>query len=319
MREAALPYVESNRFLAKAESGAGNRRPKEIFMNIFKYIAFVLLVVTSVTVGAGDSFAHFQMIYTPKSALTADEPGKIGLLVVFTHPFEAGHTMDMGADESGKVSPPAAFGVMSFDKKSDKIVKTDLIKDLKPIEFSSLTNKGKGYKLDHKLAGIGDFVFYLDPALYYDKTEDQYMRQITKVIVNRGGAPSAWDKAVGLDAEIVPLDKPYALWTGNVFRGVVMKKEGDKMVPVPDAEIEVEFLNHEIKGNAFAKEEKVKAPQDAFVTQTIKANSQGEFAYAIPKAGWWGFAALGVGGELKHQGKPLSVDAVIWVQAQDMK
>ncbi len=32
--------------------------------------------------------------------------------------------------------------------------------------------------------------------------------------------------------EIIPLDKPYALWTGNVFRGVVTCK-GE---PVPDAE-----------------------------------------------------------------------------------
>lgn len=288
-------------------------------MKVSKTFAFVLLVVVSLAMGAGQSLAHFQMIYTPKSALTTDEPGKINLLLVFTHPFEAGHTMDMGADESGKVDPPAAFGVMSFDKKADKLVKVDLAKDLKPLEFTSLTNKGKAYARDYKLAGIGDFVFYLDPAPYYDKTEDQYMRQITKVIVNRGGAPGAWDKPVGLDAEIVPLDKPYALWTGNVFRGVVMKKQGEKMVPVPNAEIEVEYLNHAIKGNAFGKEAKVKAPQDAFVTQTIKANAQGEFAYAIFKAGWWGFAALGAGGEPKHQGKTLSVDAVIWVQAQDMK
>ncbi len=288
-------------------------------MKVFKSLAFVLLVFGSLAMGAGNSLAHFQMIYTPKSALTTDEPGKVHLLLVFTHPFEAGHTMDMGADETGKISPPTAFGVMTLDKKTEKTVKTDLTKELKPIEFTSLTNKGKGYSRDYKLSGIGDFVFYLDPAPYYDKTEDQYMRQITKVIVNRGGAPGAWDKAVGLDAEIVPLDKPYALWTGNVFRGVVMRKEGEKMVPVPDAEIEVEYLNHAIKGNTFGKEAKVKAPQDAFVTQTIKANSRGEFAYAIPKAGWWGFAAVGAGGELKQNGKPLSVDAVIWVRAQDMK
>jgi cobalt/nickel transport protein len=288
-------------------------------MRIFNKTAFFLIALLSITLVGGVSFAHFQMIYTPKSALSTDEPGKINLLLVFTHPFEAGHTMDMGADESGKITPPAAFGVMTFDKKADKVVKTDLLKDLKPVEFTSLTNKGKAYTLEHKIGGIGDSVFYLDPAPYYDKTEDHYMRQITKVIVNRGGAPSAWDKAVGLDAEIVPLDKPYALWTGNLFRGVVMKKEGDKMVPVPDAEIEVEFLNHEIKNNAFGKQEKVKAPQDAFVTQTIKANAQGEFAYALPKAGWWGFSAVGAGGEAKHQGKPMTVDAVIWVQTQDMK
>ena len=288
-------------------------------MKIFKQLAFLFLALAFVTFSATASLAHFQMIYTPKSALTTDEPGKVRFLVVFTHPFEAGHTMDMGADASGKITPPAAFGVMSFDRKSDKTEKTDLSKDLKPIEFASLDNKGKGYALDYRLKGIGDFVFYLDPAPYYDKSEDVYMRQITKVILNRGGAPTAWDKPVGLDAEIVPLDKPYALWTGNVFRGVVMKKQGDKMVPVPNAEVEVEYMNHDIKNNAFEKKAKAKAPQDAFVTQAIKANAQGEFTYAIPKAGWWGFAALGAGGDQKHDGKELSVDAVIWVQAQDMK
>jgi len=60
-------------------------------------------------------------------------------------------------------------------------------------------------------------------------------------------------------------------------------------------------------------------PQDAFVTMTIKANKNGEFSFGIPRAGWWGFCALGVGPAIKHNGKELSQDAVIWVQARDMK
>ena len=48
-------------------------------------------------------------------------------------------------------------------------------------------------------------------------------------------------------------------------------------------------------------------------------DANGVFTYALPKAGWWGFAALGVGPDTKHDGKPLSQDAVIWVQAVDMK
>ena len=39
----------------------------------------------------------------------------------------------------------------------------------------------------------------------------------------------------------------------------------------------MEYLNHDIKGNAFDKREKVRAPQDAFVTQTIKADANGVF------------------------------------------
>jgi cobalt/nickel transport protein len=71
--------------------------------------------------------------------------------------------------------------------------------------------------------------------------------------------------------------------------------------------------------NAFTKKAEVKAPQDAFVTQTIKANVNGEFAYSIPREGWWGFCALGSGPETEHKGKELSQDAVIWVQARDME
>jgi uncharacterized GH25 family protein len=31
---------------------------------------------------------------------------------------------------------------------------------------------------------------------------------------------------------------------------------------------------------------------NAFGTQVIKADANGTFAYAMPRAGWWGFAAL---------------------------
>ncbi len=52
---------------------------------------------------------------------------------------------------------------------------------------------------------------------------------------------------------------------------------------------------------------------------TIKANVNGEFTFGIPRAGWWGFCALGAGPEDTYKGKELSQDAVIWVQARDME
>lgn len=247
------------------------------------------------------AFAHFQMIYTPESAL--EKGRQIDLKLVFTHPFEAGHTMDMGT--------PEQFFVIRKGKK------TDLLGKLTPITWKSLTNSGKAFETTAKIRGMGDNIFCLVPAPYYEKGEDIYIQQITKMIVNSGGLPTDWDAEVGLAVEIVPLDKPYALWTGNVFRGVV--KSGGK--PVPDAEIEVEYLNHEplLDKNAFAADAKAKAPQDAFVTLTIKADADGEFVFGIPKAGWWGFCALGAGPVDRYNGKELSQDAVIWVQARDMK
>ncbi|MDY0094019.1 MAG: DUF4198 domain-containing protein [Candidatus Vecturithrix sp.] len=262
---------------------------------------------------ASAAFAHFQMIYTPKAALGEEDASKIPLTLVFTHPFEAGHTMNMGMGADGKIQPPAMFAVVNKGEK------TDLFDTLKPITFKSLTNEGQGYETEYRLKGMGDFIFCLDPGPYYEESEDIYIQQVTKVIVNKGGAPTDWDAEVGLPVEIMPLDKPYALWTGNVFRGVVMRKEGDKMVPVPFVEIEVEYMNHDIDGNSFVEAAKVEAPNDALVTMGIKANANGEFSFGIPKAGWWGFCALGAGGELQHDGKELSLDAVIWIQAVDMK
>ena len=267
----------------------------------------ILFTILGIFILVSPCFAHFQMIYTEESAL---EKGKeINLKLVFTHPFEAGHTMDIGKDEAGSIHPPKAFGVVHKGRKKD------LVGELKAITFKSLTNEGKAFEATYKLRGMGDFVFYFDPAPYYEASEDIYIEHVTKMIVNVAGAPTDWDAEIDLPVEIVPLDKPYALWTGNVFRGVV-KCNG---VPVPDIEIEVEYMNHNIRGNAFVKRAKVEAPQDAFITQTIKADSNGVFTFGIPKAGWWGFAALGAGGEQTYKGKELSLDAVIWVQARDMR
>jgi len=256
------------------------------------------LMVLALTVPA---MAHFQMIYTPEAALEKAE--RIDLKLVFTHPFEAGHTMDMGK--------PEQFFVVRKGKKED------LLATLKPIAWISLANSGAAYETTFKLRGMGDNVFCLVPSPYYEAEEESYIQQITKMVVNTAGFPTDWDAEIGLPAEIVPLDKPYALWTGNVFRGIV-KSNGK---PAADAEIEVEYMNHQplMDKNAFAKQASVEAPQDAFVTMTIKANGTGEFSFGIPKAGWWGFCALGVGPAKEHKGKELSQDAVIWVRAVDMK
>lgn len=266
-----------------------------------KVKSLIIAGIIGLVMAATPAFAHFQMIYTPKAAM--EQGSTIDMKIVFTHPFEAGHTMDMGTPENFKV----------LHKKKT----TDLASSLKPITWKSLTNSGKAYETSYKLRGMGDWIFYLTPAPYYEASEDLYIQQITKTVINVGGSPTDWDAEVGLPAEIVPLDKPYAIWTGSTFRGIVTSNGK----PVPFAEIEVEYMNHEpiMNSNSFAKEAKATAPQDSFITMGIKSNAFGEFTFGIPKAGWWGFCAMGVGPVKEYKGKELSQDAVIWVNAQDMK
>ncbi|NLZ17158.1 MAG: DUF4198 domain-containing protein [Desulfobulbaceae bacterium] len=249
--------------------------------------------------------AHFQMIYTPEMALK--EGAKIPLALVFSHPFEAGHTMDMGK--------PEEFYVIR-SRGENEPQRTDLLKTLQPITWTSLTNSGKAWETEYSIRG-GDYIFCLVPEPYYEAEEEAYIKQETKLIINGGGEPGAWMDPVGLAVEIVPLAKPYDRWVGNVFQGRVLANGK----PVAGAEVEIEYLNHEpmLDKKAFAKKAAVEAPQDAFVLQTIFADDNGVFTFGIPRAGWWGFAALDLEPDYTYKGKKCSRDAVIWIKAVDMK
>ena len=268
------------------------------------YLAMMMTLLLSST-----AFAHFQMIYTPESALAKGTT--INLREVFTHPFSDGHTMDMGAQHDSKeVSPVEAFYVINKGKKKD------LLSTLEQITWTGSHNQGIAYKSLYKAKRMGDHLFVLQPAPYYEAGEDIYIQQITKMVVNIAGAPTDWDSELGLKAEIVPLIKPYSIWTGSTFTGVV-KSNGK---PVPFAEIEVEYVNRDVNLDTNSMGPSyIEAPQDSFVTIGIKADANGQFTFGLPRAGWWGFCALGAGSDTQYKGKELSQDAVIWVQVRDMK
>ncbi|SKB71407.1 DUF4198 domain-containing protein [Malaciobacter marinus] len=260
----------------------------------------ILISSIAATVLSTSAFAHFQMLYTDNMALPKGKT--VEFKHVFTHPFADEHTMDMAGVEE--------FYVINKGKKKD------LMKSLNSITFQGNHNKAKAYESKYKARRMGDHILVLKPKPYYEKNEDAYIQQITKTIINVAGTPTDWDSELGLKAEIVPLTKPYAIWEGGSFTGIVKSK--GKVVPY--AEIEVEYLNRDVdtKNNKMGKD-RVTAPQDSFVTMTIKANKDGEFTFAIPKAGQWGFCALGVGPDKEYKGKELSQDAVIWVEAKPMK
>ena len=254
--------------------------------------------------------AHFQLIYTPESALTKGQATSLAL--VFTHPFNAGHTMNMGKPES--------FYLLHQRGEESKPKRVDLQQYLKAVTWISLTNSGQAYIADFPkkiTRSMGDYVFVLTPSPYYEKAEDKYIQQITKMTMNVGGIPGNWANAVGLPTEIVPLDKPYANWTGGVFRGVVLSN-GE---PVANAELEIEYVNHnpDLSSYKFSEKAGINAPQSSFETMGIRTNDRGEFFIGLPKAGWWGICALATGPQTEHKGKELSQDAVLWVQVTDIK
>jgi cobalt/nickel transport protein len=238
--------------------------------------------------------AHFGMIIPSTDNVGTADKKEIGIELLFTHPFQGGPLMDL--------AKPVKFGVV-MDGKT-----TDLRGTLKERKIDGK----RTWETSYKIKRPGDYAFFMLPQPYWEPAEDKFIVHATKVIVDALGAEEGWDapiaKSAGLPCEIIPLSRPYGLYAGNVFTGRVMM--GGK--PVPNAEVEVEWWG---KG-------KTKAPTDAHVTQVVKAGPNGIFSFALPKAGWWGFAALMEGPKkIKYQGtdKDVEIGAVIWVHAYPMK
>ena len=271
-------------------------------------------LILPLLLAAAPAFAHFQMIHVPDAAISEESETTITLL--FGHPFEGGATMDMGKGLDGKPNPPAEFGVMH---RGDKV---DLLPYLKPLQFGPDGGK-QAFRVPFKFEGMGDYVFYCDPGYYWEPAEDVFIRHYTKTILNRVGAATDWQRPVGFPAEIMPLVKPYALWAGNVFRGRVVRDVDGEQQPVPNTLVEVEYLNHDIGELDYENGPKVEPSNGAFITQRVYTDANGEFVYGLPRAGWWGFAALLDSDEQVEgpDGEPKDVElgALIWVWCEAME
>jgi len=235
--------------------------------------------------------AHFQVLLPTSDLVGEGDAREIGLRAIFTHPMENGPVMQMGQ--------PKQFGVLVGGTRTDL---------LDTLEEKKVDGKAT-YATTYKIGRPGDHLFFIEPAPYWEPAEAKMIVHYTKVVVDSHGMGDAWDAMVGFPVEIEPLVRPYGLWTGNVFRGIV-RRDGE---PVPFAEIEVEYLN---------EAHEVEAPADAYVTQVIKTDASGTFSYAMPRAGWWGFAALVDGDEkmLNPDGELADVElgGLMWVRAADM-
>jgi cobalt/nickel transport protein len=238
----------------------------------------------------GIAFAHFGMIIPSDSMVMQGESRNVKVTLSFSHPFE-----EVGME----LIKPKVFGVMANGKKQD------LLGKLGKTEVMGHT----AWEMDYTINRPGVYMFYMEPKPYWEPAEDCFIVHYTKTVVTAFGDDEGWDEEIGLKTEIVPLSKPFGLYTGNVFQGII-KVDGK---PVPYCEVEVEYYN---------QNGKAEAPTDYMVAQTIKADGNGVFTYAVPKAGWWGFAALNTADEkLKQDGeeKEIEIGAVIWVEFHDWK
>lgn len=253
-----------------------------------KKVKLLVLLVIMFLMLTGTAFAHYGMIIPSDSMVMQSDSRTINLKLSFSHPFER-----IGME----LAKPKVFGVVANGYKQD------LLEKLKKTQVMEHT----AWKLDYKVKRPGVYMFYMEPTPYWESAEDVFIIHYTKTVVTSFGDDMGWDEEIGLKTEIVPLSKPFGLYTGNVFQGII-KLDGK---PFPYAEVEIEYYNEDGRSEA---------PTDYMITQTIKADQNGVFIYAAPKAGWWGFAALNTADfKLKQNGedKDVEIGAVIWVKFHD--
>ncbi|MEM7407395.1 MAG: DUF4198 domain-containing protein [Pseudomonadota bacterium] len=261
-----------------------------------RWLASVMTLLVLGT-ASGTAAAHFQLIYTP--LVNLPRAASIPLRLIFWHPLENSEVMAMPAIRE--------FYYLHRGKR------TPLEGAVAESTFQGRLGSARAYAGEVRLNRTGDYQFVLIPEPYFEASEDAWIQQFTKAYVNRSGIPDSWDQPAGLVTEIVPLVRPTNVIAGSSFTGRVLS--GGK--PVPGASIEVEYISADIDAaNHRVASDRSVTPVGGAIE--IRSDANGYFTYAIPKAGFWGFAALGVGPETEWQGKPLSQDAVIWVRAFDL-
>ena len=255
------------------------------------YLMFLCLALLLMCLTSGLAFAHFGMLIPSRSMISTDAEKEISLDLRFWHPFEG---------QGMHLAKPHSFFLVSDGAKRD------LLASLTPAKRDGFDAWQAVYRAERP----GLHAFVMEPAPYWAQEEERFIIHITKSYVAAFGDGEGWDKPLGLAAEIVPMCAPYGLYAGNVFQGQVLV-DGKH---VPGALVEVEWYSG--TGN------RGQAPGDLMITQTVKADPNGIFTYAAPKAGWWGFAALS---EAKYtlpqngRQRPVELGAVLWVRFYDMK
>jgi cobalt/nickel transport protein len=255
--------------------------------DVMKRFMLSCLIVLPLVALSPSAWAHFGMVIPSDTMVMAEDARTVNLTLSFSHPFER---VGMPLVKPKQVQVYAGAQPQN------------LLPDLKPASVFD----HPAWTLDFAIKRPGVYKFVMEPQPYWEPAEDCYIIHYTQAVVTAFGDDEGWDGELGLPTEIVPLTKPYGLYAGNLFQGVV-KLKGK---PVPFAEVEVEYYNEN-------GADIVAAPTDYMVTQTLKADGNGVFSYAVPGPGWWGFAALNTADDtIAHEGvdKAVELGAVMWVR-----
>lgn len=224
--------------------------------------------------------AHFLTLLPSSDNIEDKKDSNIKIDSMFIHPFE----------QSG----------MNMEKPKGIYVNSTK-NEIVPTQITKFENKA--WQSSYTVTKPGVYKFFVQPEPYFEESEGLFISHVPKVIVSAFGVEDGWDEPIGLKYEIVPLTKPFGIYAGNIFQGVVLK-DGKTQTNI---EVEVELYN----------EFGLKAPTSSHITQSIKTDKNGVFSFVMNHKGWWGFAALIEEGEKEYKGKkyPIENGALFWLKA----
>lgn len=250
----------------------------------------ILFPVIASICASFNSWGHFLAITPQNQVIESGIERTQNFDVYFTHPMTQGPIM--------AIEKPTEIGYWCLGETENL---SDKLKEI------SIEQK-KAWSLKHQFKRPGTYTFYVNQAPYIEKSENIAIAQYAKVVMDTYAAGEEWAPQLNTPVEIIPLTRPFGLWTNSVFTGRVLKNGK----PAAGVSVEVEYDN---KSN-------VPIIADAYGKHITTTNASGEFSVTLPKAGWWGIAALiGADEPIEIDGKsyPYEQAGVIWLQTKDFE
>ena len=234
-------------------------------------------------------------------------------VMVFTHPAHGGPSMDM--------AEPNAFYMLAQRGDDSEPVRTDLADAAASDRVARLENASRAYeaKLPRQTTrSLGDYVFVLEAGPYYEANEDKYIQQLTKTLAQCRRRAGQLGGTGGLaDGDLAARQAVRELDRRRVSRRRARGRQAGAECGARGRVRELSSGPHAVPlcaSNPRSCCRRTRSARWAFA-RTIAASSRS----VSPRAGWWGICALAVGPDTEHEGKPLSQDAVLWIQVKDMK
>jgi cobalt/nickel transport protein len=244
------------------------------------------------------AWAHVH-IYWPQVEGCYGKPGEaVRWRYFWGHPFE------MAMDDA---EPPRFFIFTPQGKKEAVPAKEITLQD------ADSGKARKAFEVEYKPAGPGDYYLCLEAVPIFIPEEKVFWQDYVKAPWHVG-AEKGWDKAVGLEMEIVPLTRPYGWPGGSVFKGKALNKGR----PLKTALVEIEKFH----GFPVAQD---KLPKDRhgeenapLITRTAKTDLMGYFVCTLDSPGWWIISVATEGGKKVREGKPYPVEkrGCLWVYVE---